>query len=246
MRKIVTNSESKSPIAESIRALRTNLQFMNYTNGLQTILMTSTVSGEGKSWVAANLATAFAQTGKRTVLVDADMRKGTVHTTFGLELTPGLSNYLSGVYMQKTDIRSVVRGTPIENLYVITAGDIPPNPSELLLSDKMKDMLEDLKGFADVVIFDGTPSMLVTDAMILARLVGATVIVSEYNRTRIGDLKLVKQNLENVGAKIAGVVLNKIPTKAKRYGYGYGYGEDIENDEDYKREIEEEKYKKKS
>ena len=227
MKNIITNIDSRSPLAESIKTLRTNLQFMRKNKGLQTILVTSTLPSEGKSWVSSNLAVAFAQAGKKTLLIDSDMRKGTAHYIFDLPLTPGLSNYLSGVNMSDNNyhITSVMQETEIENLRVITAGDIPPNPSELIMSDKMKDLFEELEQVADVVIFDGTPSVLVTDAIILSRMVTSTVIIAEYNKTKMTNLKQVKEDIEKVGGKIAGVVLNKIPVKGRGYGYGkYGYG----------------------
>ena len=225
MKNIVTNVDSRSPLAEAVKTLRTNLQFMQPSEGLQTVLITSTLPSEGKSWVTSNLAVAFAQTGKKTVIVDADMRKGTMHYLFDLPLTPGLSNYLSGVNLKKnSSISSVLQETEVENLYVITAGDIPPNPSELLLSEKIDKLFKELEKIADIVIFDGTPSLLVTDAMILSRKVNSTIIIAEYNRTKTNNLKQVKEEIEKVGGKVAGVVLNKVPTKGKGYGYGYSYG----------------------
>ncbi|MBR3153148.1 MAG: CpsD/CapB family tyrosine-protein kinase [Clostridia bacterium] len=244
MKNIVTSMDSKSPLSESIKTLRTNLQFMKPSKGLQTILVTSTLPTEGKSWVSSNLAVAFAQTGQRTVLIDGDMRKGTVHFLFDSNLTPGLSNFLSGVNLGKDenkynnynqedekteiekireDIKAVIQETEVENLYVITAGELPPNPSELIMSDRMNALLKGLEEFADVVIFDGTPSALVTDAIILSRMVNSTVIVAEYNKTKMNTLKQVKEDIEKVGGKIAGVVLNKIPEKESAYGYGYSY-----------------------
>ena len=219
---VISDKESKSILAESVRTLRTNLQFMGKSKKTQTILVTSTTSGEGKSWVSSNLAAAYAQTGKRTILVDSDMRKGSINTIFDLPQTPGLSNYLSGVNISENGLAEVLQKTEIENLYVITAGDIPPNPSELILSDQMLKLFEDLETFADVIIFDGTPSLIVTDSTIL---VDSTVLVAEYNKTKKNDLKQIKESITKVGGKIAGVVLNKIPVKNKKgYGYGYAYG----------------------
>ncbi len=225
MKNIITNIDSRSPLSEEIKTLRTNLQFMKPTKGLQSILVTSTLPEEGKSWVTSNLGVAFAQAGKRTVIIDSDMRKGTMHYLFDIMLTPGLSNYLSGVNLDESStISDVIQKTEIENLSVITSGDIPPNPSELLLNEKMENLLKELENIADVVIFDGTPSMLVTDSIILSRLVNSTIIIAEYNKTKMNNLKQVKEDIEKVGGKVSGVVLNKIPNKGKEYGYGYGYG----------------------
>ena len=225
MKNIVANIDSRSPLAESIKTLRTNLQFMKTNKGLQSILVTSTLPSEGKSWVSSNLAVTFAQAGKKVILIDSDMRKGTMHYIFDLNLTPGLSNYLSGVNIEEeTKVSSLIQKTEIENLSVITAGDIPPNPSELLLSEKLDVLFTELEDIADIIIFDGTPSVLVTDAIILSRKVNSTIIIAEYNKTKISNLKQVKEDIEKVGGKVAGVVLNKTPFKGKKSKYGYGYG----------------------
>lgn len=223
-RLLMTKISSKSPLAEAIKALRTNLQFMKKHKGAQTILVTSTLPDEGKSWVSANLAIAFAQAGKKTVIVDADLRKGTLNYIFDLPLTPGLSNYLSGVNIdEEEDLEELLQKTKIENLFAITAGDIPPNPSELLVSEKMQTLIKGLEKCVDIIILDSTPSMLVADAVILSRLANSTILISQYNRTKINDLKQVKDNIEQVGGSVSGIVLNQIPVKGIMYEYSY-YG----------------------
>ena len=234
MRKeIITFREPKSPISEIFRTLRTNIQFANNKRGLHSLLITSTTPGEGKSWVSANLAVAFAQAGKRVVLVDCDMRKGRQFSMFGVAPTPGLSNFLSGINSNgeesNPDILSYLRSTEVENLYVITAGNVPPNPSELLDSKQMEKTIEDLKSVCDLVIFDGTPCSLVTDSVIISRYVDTTLIVSAYKMTKMEDLQKAKREIENVGGKIAGVVINKVPTSQKQYYSTYYYGELDEN-----------------
>ena len=227
-KELLIQKNPKSPIAETFRTLRTNLQFMNARNGLKTILVTSTVPGEGKTWVSSNLAVTFALTGKKVLLIDADMRKGRISKVFQARQTPGLSNFLSGItadeLIGKSDIFEYVQSTDVDDLYVITSGNLPPNPAELLGTDVTINMIERLKEKFDMIIFDGTPGMLVTDATILSRLVDTTIIVSAYNLTKKEDLIKVKRNIENVGGKIAGVVLNKVPVKSKAYKYGYYYG----------------------
>ena len=228
-KELLIQKNPKSPIAETFRTLRTNLQFMNAKNGLQTILITSTVPGEGKTWVSSNLAVTFALTGKKVLLIDADMRKGRISKVFQARPNPGLSNFLSGINTNdnietRSSVLNFVQTTGVDNLYVMTSGNIPPNPAELLETDVTVNMIEELKEKFDIVIFDGTPSMLVTDATILSRLVDTTVIVSAYNLTKKEDLVKVKRNIENVGGKIAGVVFNKVPGKSKAYRYGYYYG----------------------
>lgn len=223
---LIAYKDPKSPISEIFRTLRTNLQFMTSNKGLKTLLVTSSVPGEGKSWVSANLVSAFAQEGKKVIVVDSDMRKGRMHSIFDVEKKPGLSNYLSGIIDadDKDNIFNYVRETKVENLYVMPTGDVPPNPSELLVSDRMIALIDNLKNIFDIVIFDGTPSLIVTDALILARQVDATLIVTAYKTTKMGDVEKIKKAIENVGGKIAGIVINKIPISAKKYEHSYYYG----------------------
>ena len=220
---LITFTSPKASVSEVFRTLRTNIQFMNINNKLKSLLVTSTVPGEGKSWVSANLAITFAQAGKRVVLVDADMRKGRQHELFEVSNENGLSNYLITASDAKVDLADYIKPTLIENLYIITAGIVPPNPSELLTSKKMSDLIKALEKSADIVIFDGTPSTIVTDAIILSRFVGSTLIVASHKITKIDDLKQVKRNIENVDGKIAGVIVNKMPIAHKKYENKYYY-----------------------
>ena len=229
MRKeLVAHQDPKSPISEVFRTLRTNIQFMNTKGKLKSILITSTLPGEGKSWTASNLAVTFAQAGKKVVVIDADMRKGRIYSIFGVSPRPGLSNYLSGVDWDEgeasNNLADYIQETEIENLYVIAAGNVPPNPSELLISEQMTELIEKLKGLFDIIIFDGTPSQLVTDSLILTRLVDSTVIVTASKETKKEDLKRVIKNIKNVGGTIAGIVVNKVPVDAKKYEQSYYYG----------------------
>ena len=226
-KELIVENEPRSPISESFRALRTNLQFMNSSEeNKQTILITSTSPSEGKSWVSSNIAIAYAQAGKKTCLVDIDMRKSKVFTIFNIAPTPGVSNYLTGVNISNKDrhISNFMQETEIENLYIIPAGNIPPNPSELLISDKMKKMIDELKECVDVVVFDGTPCSLVTDSTIVSRMVDQTIIISEYNTTKLEDLKETKKAIESAGGRVSGVVLNKMPISKKKYSTKYYYG----------------------
>ena len=228
-KELIAELDPKSPISEVFRTLRTNIQFMNTKGKLKTILVTSTFPGEGKSWVASNLAVTFAQAGKKVVLIDADMRKGRQYNIFGISPIPGLSNYLSGVDIDDeerdvTDIADYVQDTEVDNLFVMPAGNIPPNPSELLISPQMVDLLEQLKELCDIVIIDGTPNELVTDSLIITRLVDSTIIVTACKQTKKDNLRRAIQNIQNVGGKIAGVVVNKVPIAAKKYEQSYYYG----------------------
>ena len=228
-KEVIAHKDPKSPISEVFRTLRTNIQFMNTSGSTKTILITSTLSGEGKSWVSSNLAVTFAQTGKNVLLIDADMRKGRQYAIWGISPIPGLSNYLSGVDVNSAGqtsnkLTDYVQKTEVDNLYVITAGNVPPNPSELLISTKMVNLIEEAKDMWDVIIIDGTPSQLVTDSLILARIVDSTVIVTAANETKKEDLKRVFTNIQNVGGKIAGIVLNKVQVLPKSYNQSYYYG----------------------
>lgn len=226
-KELIVAKDPRAPISESFRALRTNLQFMNSSeDNNQTILVTSTFPGEGKTWVSSNIAVAFAQAGKKTCLVDVDLRKGRVYTVFNASPTPGVSNYLTGVNVDKDtkEIAHFMQETELPNLYVISAGNIPPNPSELLISPKMKKMLAELKNLVDVIILDGTPCELVTDSTIVSRIVDQTLIVTAHNSTKMEELKRTEKAIENAGGKVTGIVLNKVPVSSKRYGERYYYG----------------------
>ena len=228
-KELIAHRDPKSPVSEVFRTLRTNIQFMNTNNKLKTLLVTSTLPNEGKSWVTANLAVTFAQAGKKVVLVDADMRKGRQYTIFEVSPRPGLSNYLSGFDINtgeetSEDLANYIQETEIPNLYIIPAGNIPPNPSELLISTKMISLLDRLKEICDLIIIDGTPCELVTDSIILSRIVDSTVIVTAHKQTKKDDLQKIVTNIQNVGGKIAGIVLNKIPVSVKKYEQSYYYG----------------------
>ena len=227
-KELIAAREPKSPISEIFRTLRTNIQFMNTKSGLKSLLITSTSPSEGKSWVASNLATTFAQAGKKVILVDSDMRKGRTFSIFGLPPAPGLSNYLSGVNMDgekaDPDLAAYIRKTEISNLYVVTSGSVPPNPSELLVTEKMADFMQKLEQICDIVIYDGTPTSLVTDALIISRNVDLTLIVCAYKISKMDELEKVKRDIQNVGGKIGGVVINKMPSTQKEYYASYYYG----------------------
>lgn len=228
MRKeLIVHKNPKSPNSEIFRTLRTNIQFMNTNKKLKTLLVTSTFPGEGKSWVASNLAVTFAQAGKKVILIDADMRKGRQYRIFEISPKPGLSNYLSETEIDENgkatkNAGEYVQETGVENLYVIAAGNVPPNPSELLVSPQMLKLLEDLKEICDLVIIDGTPCELVADSIILSRIVDSCIIVTAHNVTKKDALERVIKNIRNVGGKLAGVVINKVPV-TKGYGQKYYY-----------------------
>ena len=221
-KELVSQRDPKSPVTEIFRTLRTNIQFMNASKKLETILITSTFPGEGKSWVSSNLSVIFAQTGKKVILIDADMRKGRVYTIFGISPVPGLSNYLTEISTkenEKIDINKYIQETEVKNLSVLTAGNVPPNPSELLVSSQ---------------ITDGTPTELVTDSVILSRVVDSTIVVTAYKETKKDCLERTIKSIENVGGNTAGIVINKMPASTKNQNERYYYDDlsiDKENEE---------------
>ena len=231
-KELIVDKDPKSPISEVFRTLRANIQFMNTKKKSKVVLITSTVEGEGKSWIAANLAVTFAQAGKLTLLIDADMRKGRQYDTFNIKAKPGISNYLSGIINENkeknedeiNDIENYIQETQIKNLYVIPSGDVPPNPSELLLSHKMKEVIKKLKEQCDVIIVDGTQCDLIADSLVLARLADTTIITTAYKQTKKENLRKVIEKIINVGGKNIGFVLNKVHISEKKYEESYYYG----------------------
>ncbi len=226
-KELITKIDAKSPVSEVFRSLRTNIQYMSKSSSCQTILVTSTTQGEGKSWIVSNLAVTFAQTGKNVIIIDADMRRPRQNNIFGIDMFPGLSNYLAGMSSRGTDkniaVKDCIQATEIDNLYVLPAGNIPPNPSELLESTKTKELLNELKKIFDVVIFDGAPCLLVTDATIISRIVDSTILVASYKTTKIDELKDAKRRIEAIGGHVAGVVLNRTKLTKKKYENSYYY-----------------------
>ncbi len=229
-KELVTYFTPKAPESEMFRILRTNIQFMNINKSLKTLVITSTIPGEGKSYVSANLAVTFAQAGKKVILVDADMRKGRQFNIFGVSPRPGISNFLSGFVEHNSiddvnNIENYIQNTEVDNLKVITSGDVPPNPSELLMSEKMQDLICVLKEKCDIILFDAPPALIVADAVILARQVDSCIVVTAYNKTKIEDVKKIKSAVENVGTKVTGIVINKVPMPGKKYEKTYYYYE---------------------
>lgn len=223
MRKeLILNNDPKSIISESIRTLRTNLQFSSVDKKIKSILVTSSIPSEGKSFVSANLAIAFAQTGSKVLLVDCDIRKGRQHYVFGYRSKLGLSNLLLEDVAEAHS--KYIQSTEIENLSVLFRGVVPPNPSELLNSEKNKELVSILKDEYDIIIFDSAPVNGLTDSLIMSSLVDGVVIVSSLKTTPVNLLEETKKSLENVNANIIGVIVNRVDNKSKKY-YGHYYGE---------------------
>ena len=204
---IIVDNNPKSSVAEAIRIIRTNLEFSGVDKKIRSVLITSSVPSEGKSFISTNLATAFAQNGIKVLLMDCDMRKGRLHKIFNIVNDRGLSNLL--LENVETKFSSYIKKTNIENLYLLPKGVVPPNPSELLNSPKTKVLLRTLSDRFDYIILDGTPVNGLTDSLILTKYVDKTVIVASLNYTKTSDLEFTKKSLMSVGADIAGVIVNK-------------------------------------
>lgn len=182
------------------------------------MIVTSSGPSEGKSSTVANFAVVYAQQGKSVLLIDADLRKPTVHYTFRLDNLRGLSNVLVG----EIDLRTAINRTDVENLDVMSCGPIPPNPAELLASRKMEAVLEEAEQMYDLVLFDSPPVLAVTDAQILANLVDGSILVVRSRQTEIESAQKAKEALAPAKAKLLGVVLNDLEKKASNYYYYYG------------------------
>jgi len=203
-RKIVAAYDPKSPISEQYRTIRTNIQFSSIDREIRSIMITSTAPGEGKSTTAANLAVVFAQQNRKVLLVDADLRKPTVHYTFNLTNTFGLTSVLT----RQVELKEAVNGSIVPNLFVMTSGPIPPNPAELIGSNGMDQFLEDVKKVFDVIIFDTPPVLAVTDAQVLANKCDGTILVTYSGKTEIEHVIKAKESLLNAKGKLLGAVLN--------------------------------------
>ena len=216
--KLIVQNDPKSPISESYRAIRTNLQFAGAGKQMKYIAFTSSVPGEGKSTTISNIALTMAQDGKKVLLIDNDLRKPRQHKIWGL-LNKGLTNMIA----MGAPFDEVVQKDVFPNLAVLTSGPIPPNPSELLGSSKMNTILKEIGEPYDYVLLDLPPILAVTDAAIVGNMADGVVLVVRSGLTVPEEAKESKKRLEAGHANILGVVLNGVPTEKRGYGYGYYY-----------------------
>ncbi len=216
---LVVALEPRSPAAEAYRQVRTNLQYMAVDRDLKSILITSAGAGEGKSTTAANLATALAQSGKRVILVDADMRRPTLDHLLGVKSEKGLSDLIISGRLDPAYLRHSL----IPNLRLLPAGRLPPNPAEFLASERMKAVHSWLQGRSDFVIYDSPPLLAVTDAAILSRLVDTMLFVASASQTRYQTLAAAVGQVQALDAHIAGVVVNKVRSNGLQYYSRYYY-----------------------
>jgi capsular exopolysaccharide synthesis family protein len=222
-RRLITYEDPKSPISESYRSLRTSISYASSVDkNVKSLLISSSQPGEGKSTTAANLAIAFAQLRKKTLLVDADLRKPVQHNVFSQPREPGLSEFLIG---DITDIDSIVHSTKVDNLYIITAGGLPPNPSELLGSDAMSKLVDQLEKEYDMVLFDSPPIVAVTDASMVSGELDAIALVVKAGQTERSAVDRALDMINNVKAPLIGAILNGASQESLggKYAYYYSY-----------------------
>ncbi len=217
---LVVAANPKSVVSEGFRTLRTNLQFSQVDGKLKTIAVVSSMQGEGKSFTSVNLACAFAQVGEKVLLIDCDMRRGRLHKLFNVNSDKGFSNLLIDNIRNASDY---IIKTEIKNLSFIPMGTIPPNPAELIASDKNKALMEIFKENFDIIIYDCVPVTGLTDSLIMAKLVDTTIVVASIKLTPLDLLQNTKKALLNVGANISGVVLNRVDSDGSAYTNKY-YG----------------------
>jgi capsular exopolysaccharide synthesis family protein len=216
MHELITISEPRSPISEAYRTLRTNLDFAGLDQALETLVVTSAGVGEGKSTTLANLAVVSAQAGRKIILVDADLRRPTLHQTFGLGNETGLTT----VMMDQAALASPpLQETEVEGLLVLTSGPLPPNPADLMGSRRMEEVIAALSEQSDQVLFDTPPVVAVTDAAVLATKVDGVLLVISAGKTRREYARTAVQRLEQIKARLVGTVLTNMQLGTGFKGY---------------------------
>lgn len=218
VRHLITQFNPRSPIAEQYRAIRTNIQFSAVDEAIKSIVITSPGPSAGKSLTAANLAVVYAQQGMKTLLIDADLRKPTVHYTFRLDNLRGLSNVL----INECSLDEAIEEGSVENLQILSCGPIPPNPAELLASKRMESLIASAEQDYEFIIIDMPPALAVTDAKIVSQLVDGTLLVARSGITEKEALERTHEQLNEGKARMLGVILNDLPQSEEAYTYYYG------------------------
>jgi len=219
-RRLMTREDPRSPISEAYRSLRTSMLYTGVESEVKSILVSSAGPGEGKTTTVANMAITYANLGRKTLLVDTDLRRPVVHKIFDLDKEPGITNFLSG---NVTNFNELIKDTDIDNLKAVTSGIIPPNPSELLGSKKMGDLIKDLEKDWDIILFDSPPLVAVTDATMVSKEIDKIIIVVKVGYTDKKAFEHTVRSLRNVNAPIGGVVLNAVTQKSSYGSYYYYY-----------------------
>ena len=220
MKSIISYNDPKSVISEQYRAIRTNIEYSNVDQNTKTILVTSSDKNEGKTTTVSNLAVSFANLNKKVLLIDCDLRNASIHKMFKLNNIYGLTDILA----KDRAVDKCIQKTELENLYVLTAGSTPPNPAEILSSEKMKNLIEDLKNIYDYIFIDTPPIGLVTDAGVLSSFIDGVVLVVKSESVEKKYLEETKKKLDAVDARILGAILNSYKSEQKDYNYYSYYG----------------------
>jgi capsular exopolysaccharide synthesis family protein len=221
-------AQPRSPVTEAFRSLRANLEFVDLDRPVRTLAVTSSSVSEGKTTIATNLAIVMSQLGRRVVLIDADLRRPRVHRALGISNVMGLSDVLRN----HATIQEVAQSWGNGNLMIITSGSLPPNPAEVLSSDRMTQIMEELKGIADMIVIDSPPSLLADTAALAARADGVLLVI-QSNKTQLNTATAMIEQLRRVGAHVVGVALNRINTRESFYYYG-----DLKNYTSYAYDVE--------
>lgn len=228
---LIISNNPKSLFAESIRSIRTNIAFASLDKATKIILNTSPEAGDGKSFVTANLAVAYAQEGKKVLLIDADLRRGRQHEIFEvMNVTSGGYTNLMLNYKENIVLEKYIFPTFDKNVDLLPTGPMPPNPVELLGSENNKKLLAKLKKKYDLIVIDCPPVIGLSDALILANMSDINIVTVSAKKTRFENLERTQKLFEQANAKISGVILNKAPMASNHY-YSYYYATDYYNDQ---------------
>lgn len=222
---MITVNEPSSLVAEQYKMVRTNLSFSNVDTNRQVILFTSSMAEEGKTTTICNMAVTFALSGKKTLLIECDLRKARIHQLFEIPQMPGLTNLLT----EKKQLDEIVQKLDgVDNLYVLTAGALPPAPAELLCSQTFEKLIDTAREAYDVILIDAPPILSVTDAVIISKMVDGVILVVAAAETKKDAIRQSKKALDKVGANLLGVILTKVDFKKSGYYYAYNgyYGGD--------------------
>ena len=219
---LIINSNPKSMFSEAIKTIRTNLAFSDIKNKMKIVLITSPEAGDGKSFIAANLAVAYAHENKKVLVIDCDLRKGRQHDIFGFNsiIVRGYSNLILNYGKKEEELYEYILQTRIKNVCLIPTGPTPPNPVELLDSEKNEKLLSQLKSMYDIIILDCPPVIGLSDTLIMTKYSDANIMVVSNKKTKVESLEKAKKTFEQIEAPITGVIINKASIKDNSY-YGY-------------------------